>query len=239
MDIAPPSAPENVAKPLAAGARLVINFPSNMDPGGEITVWLGRLRDGSPEALDRLVPLLYDDLRRLARQRLRSEREGHTLDTAALVNEAYLRLVDQRRIAAGDRSEFFAAASRTMRRVLVDYARARQRAKRGGGVAPVPLAVVEEFLSEKAADETLALDEALARLEAVQPRAARVVELRFFGGLTLEEAAELLGVSTKTVQRDGDAAMAWLRKEVRSALALPGANVHSLPGRAREEPQEP
>ncbi len=228
-----------VANALAAGAPLVVNFRSNMDSGGEITVWLGRLRDGSPEALDRLVPLLYEDLRRLARQRLRAERTGHTLDTTALVNEAYLRLVDQRRIAAGDRSEFFAAASRTMRRVLVDYARARQRAKRGGGVAPVPLAAVEEFLSEKAADETLALDEALARLEQVQPRAARVVELRFFGGLTLAEAAELLGVSAKTVQRDGDAAMAWLRKEVRSALALPDANVHFPPGKAREEPEEP
>jgi RNA polymerase sigma-70 factor (ECF subfamily) len=190
-----------------------------MSASGEVTVWLARLREGAPEALDRLVPLLYGDLQRLARQRLRSERAEHTLDTGALVNEAYLRLVDQRRIVVHDRSEFFAAASRTMRRVLVDYARARRRAKRGGGVANIPLEAVEEFLSEKAADETLALDEALQRLEATQPRAARVVELRFFGGLTLEETAALLGVSTKTVQRDGDAAMAWLRKEVRSALA--------------------
>jgi len=185
---------------------------------GEVTLWLARLREGSEEALARLVPLLYDALRRLARQRLRSEREGHTLDTAALVNEAYLRLVDQRRIAAQDRSEFFAAASRTMRRVLVDYARTRKRDKRGGGATPVPLEAVEEFLTERAADETLALDEALQRLEAAQPRAARVVELRFFGGLTLDEAAALLGVSSKTVQRDGDAAMAWLRKEVRRSL---------------------
>jgi RNA polymerase sigma factor (TIGR02999 family) len=200
---------------------------------GEVTLWLARLREGSDEALDRLVPLLYEDLRRLARQRLRAEREGHTLDTAALVNEAYLRLVDQRRIAAGDRSEFFAAASRTMRRVLVDYARARKRDKRGGGVAPVPLEAVEEFLTERAADETIALDEALARLEAAEPRAARVVELRFFGGLTLEETSALLAVSTKTVQRDGDAAMAWLRKEVRGALdagvQIPGATTRGTP----------
>jgi RNA polymerase sigma-70 factor, ECF subfamily len=203
---------------------------------GEVTLWLGRLREGSPEALDRLVPLLYEDLRRLARQRLRSERESHTLDTAALVNEAYLRLIDQRRIAVHDRSQFFAAASRTMRRVLVDYARARQRAKRGGGVATVPLEAVEEFLSDKAADETLALDEALARLEQAQPRAARVVELRFFGGLTLEETAELLGVSTKTVQRDGDAAMAWLRKEVHGALGSSATAVHGDARKAREEP---
>jgi RNA polymerase sigma-70 factor, ECF subfamily len=189
-----------------------------MENPGEVTVWLARLREGSAEALDRLVPLLYDDLRRLARQRLRAEREGHTLDTAALVNEAYLRMVDQRRIAAGDRSEFFSAASRTMRRVLVDYARARHREKRGGGIAPLPLEAVEEYLTERAADETLALDEALARLEAAEPRAARVVELRFFGGLTLEETAAILNVSSKTVQRDGEAAMAWLRKEVRTAL---------------------
>jgi RNA polymerase sigma-70 factor (ECF subfamily) len=209
-----------------------------MSSSGEVTVWLARLREGSPEALDRLVPLLYADLQRLARQRLRSERPGHTLDTAALVNEAYLRLVDQRQIVANDRSEFFAAASRTMRRVLVDYARARNRDKRGGGVAPVPLEAVEEFLSEKAAEETLALDEALQRLEAVQPRVARVVELRFFGGLTLGETAELLGISTKTVQRDGDAAMAWLRKEVRSSLEPPGRDVQAEPGTTPGETEE-
>jgi RNA polymerase sigma factor (TIGR02999 family) len=208
-----------------------------MESKGEITLWLGRLRDGSPEALDRLVPLLYDDLRRLARQRLRAERPGHTLDTAALVNEAYLRLVDQHRIAANDRSEFFAAASRTMRRVLVDYARARHRAKRGGGASSVPLEAVEAFLSDNAAEETLALDEALQRLEAAQPRAARVVELRFFGGLTLEETAGLLGVSTKTIQRDGDAAMAWLRKEVRSALGAAAGNVQ-FGGRTTREVAE-
>ena len=206
-----------------------------MNDSGEVTVWLARLRDGAPGALDRLVPLLYDDLRRLARQRLRSERDSHTLDTTALVHEAYFRLLDQRQISASDRSEFFAAASRTMRRVLVDYARARNRSKRGGGgPAPVPLEDVAELLSDRAADETLALDEALGRLEAVQPRAAQVVELRFFGGLTLEEAAELLGVSTKTVQRDGDAAMSWLRKEVRGSL---GDAVQLGVPTAREEPE--
>jgi len=207
-----------------------------MEGAGEVTIWLARLRDGSPEALDRLVPLLYDDLRRLARQRLRSEREGHTLDTAALVNEAYLRLVGQRRVSAGDRSEFFAAASRTMRRVLVDYARARRRAKRGGGVEPLPLDAVAEFLSERVADETLALDAALARLESAHPRAAQVVELRFFGGLTLDEAAGVLGVSGKTVQRDGEAAMAWLRKEVRIALG-PAPTVQVAGETAREVPK--
>jgi RNA polymerase sigma factor (TIGR02999 family) len=197
---------------------------------GEVTVWLARLREGTPGALERLVPLLYDDLRRLARQRLRGEREGHTLDTTALVHEAYVRLVHQRQIVASDRSEFFAAASHTMRRVLVDYARTRNRGKRGGGLAPVPLEEVAELLSDREADEALALDEALGRLEAAQPRAARVVELRFFGGLTTEETAELLGVSTKTVQRDGDAAMSWLRKEVRGSLAGPVGLSDSPPG---------
>lgn len=209
-----------------------------METVGEITEWLGRLREGSPEALDRLVALLYDDLRRLARQRLAHERDGHTLDTAALVNEAYLRLVEQRRIDAGDRSSFFAAASHTMRRVLVDYARARQRAKRGGGAARVPLEAVEELLSERAADETLVLDEALQRLARTQPRAARVVELRFFGGLTLGEAAALLGVSAKTVQRDGDAAMAWIRKEVLAVLGPGGSDVQEERPSAREGGEE-
>ena len=138
------------------------------------------------------------------------------------MNEAYLRLVDQRKIAAGDRSEFFAAASRTMRRVLVDYARARQRDKRGGGVAPVPLEAVEEFLTEtRRRRDDRARRGARSVSRRPQPRAARVVELRFFGGLTLDETAALLGVSSKTVQRDGDAAMAWLRKEVRRRPRTP------------------
>jgi RNA polymerase sigma factor (TIGR02999 family) len=151
----------------------------------------------------------------LARQRLRSERAEHTLDTAALVHEAYFRLLEQRRIEATCRSDFFAAASRTMRRVLVDYARARNRQKRGGGEVRVPLEEVEPFLSERASDEALALDEALGRLELANPRAARVVELRFFGGLTLDEIGEMLGVAEKTARRDWQAARAWLRKEVR------------------------
>ncbi|MEZ5417013.1 MAG: ECF-type sigma factor [Vicinamibacterales bacterium] len=182
--------------------------------GGEITRCLRELRAGTPGAIDRLVPLLYDDLRRLARQRLRGERDDHTLDTTALVHEAYLRLNGQRRVSAADRSEFFAAASNTMRRVLVDYARGRRRLKRGDGQATVPLDDVEPFLSERAVDETLALDDALARLEARHPRAARVFEQRLFGGLSLDEIAGTQGMSTKTVQRDWEAARAWLRKEV-------------------------
>jgi RNA polymerase sigma factor (TIGR02999 family) len=186
--------------------------------GGEVTHWLARLRDGDRAALDRLVPLLYDELRRLARERLRGERPGHTLETTALVHEAYFRLLEQRRIDAGDRLDFFAAASNTMRRVLIDHARARKRLKRGGGAEAVPLDDVEGLLSERAAEEALAVDAALDRLAADSPRAARVVELRIFGGLTLEEIATVLEVSSKTAQRDWEAARAWLRKEIRGEL---------------------
>lgn len=186
---------------------------------GDITGGLVALRRGEPGALDRLVPLLYDDLRRLARQRLRHERDGHTLDTTGLVHEAYMRLSTQRQLAPTDRAEFFAAASNTMRRILVDYARARRRQKRGGGQTAVPVEDVERFLTEPAVSEALALDQALDRLEAVQPRAARVFEQRFFGGLAVEEIALAQGVSTKTVQRDWEAARAWLRKEVRQNLS--------------------
>lgn len=160
------------------------------------------------------MPLLYDDLRRMARQRLSRERSAHTLGTSGLVNEAYLRLLTQRRLAPANRAEFFAAASNTMRRVLVDYARSRKRQKRGGDAVHLPIEDVEPFLTDGAVGETLALDDALARLESAQPRAARIFEQRFFGGLTAEEAAEAEGVSTKTIQRDWEAARAWLRKEV-------------------------
>ncbi len=186
---------------------------------GEVTVWLARLRAGDRSALDRLVPLLYDELRRLARARLRGERSGHTLETTALVHEAYFRLLDQRRIVAADRLDFFAVASNTMRRVLIDHARARRRLKRGGGAGAVPLDEVAELLSDRAAGEALAVDAALARLEQDAPRAARVVEMRIFGGLTSDEIATVLAVSTKTVQRDWEAGRAWLRKEIRGDQA--------------------
>ena len=177
-----------------------------------------RLQDGDAEALEHLVPLLYDELRGLAHAQLRREREGHTLGTTALVNEAYLRLVGQHRLRPEDRTHFFAAAATTMRRVLVDYARAKKRLKRGGGQAALPLEDVEAFLSEREADEVLVLDEALARLEAVNPRGSQVVQYRFFSGLTLEETAEVMSLSVKTVQRSWTAARAWLRKEVQRDL---------------------
>jgi RNA polymerase sigma factor (TIGR02999 family) len=175
---------------------------------------LAELRGGDEGALDRLVPLMYEDLRRLAHQRLRLERDGHTLGTTALVHEAYLRLANQRQLRPSDRSEFFAVASNIMRRVLVDYARARRRQKRGANEQPVPLDQAPPLLSDAAIAETLALDVALDKLEATQPRAARVFEQRLFGGLSIDEISEVLSVSPKTVQRDWHAARAWVLKEI-------------------------
>ena len=165
------------------------------------------------------MALLYDELRRLARQRLRDERTEHTLDTTALVHEAYLRLFKQQAFDARTRADFFAIASNTMRRVLVDYARARRRLKRGGGQSMVPLDEVAPFLTDRSVDEVLGIDEALERLRAMQPRAVKIVEMHFFGGVTLAEIAGLLDLSEKTVQRDWQAARAWLRKEISAPRA--------------------
>lgn len=187
-----------------------------------------RAQPGDPDlpiepGLDRLASALYRELRRLASRRLRGERAGHTLGTTALVNEAYLRLAGQHRIGDGDREAFLAAASAMMRRVLIDYARTRRRLKRGGDAVAVPLdeALIEgatPLLSDRACDEMLELDQALARLGAARPRAAWIFEQRVFGGRSLAELSGALGVSSKTVQRDWDAARAWLRKEVRRGL---------------------
>ncbi|HET9212596.1 MAG TPA: ECF-type sigma factor [Thermoanaerobaculia bacterium] len=184
---------------------------------GDVTRWLERWRDGDREALDRIVPLLYDELREVARRALRRERPNHTLSTTALVNEAYLRLLDQRRIAAQDRAGFLAVAACTMRRLLVDYARSRRRDKRGGGAEALPIEEAELFMTSGEAEEILALDLALDRLAAANPRGSQVIEHRYFAGLSLEESAEVLGVSAKTVQRDFLAAQAWLRKELHGA----------------------
>jgi RNA polymerase sigma factor (TIGR02999 family) len=177
---------------------------------------LARLSTGERTALPDLVQLLYDELHRIARRELRHERGSHTLGPTALVNEAFLRLSRDARIEARSRTQFLAAACVSMRRVLVDYARARTRQKRGGGAVHAPLDEdrAAAFLSEREADEILALGGALERLEAVDERTARVVQLRFFGGFSMNEIADTLGVSVKTAQRDWIAARAWLRKEV-------------------------
>ena len=184
-----------------------------------VTEWIDKLRGGEQGALDELVPRLYQELRRVARGRLRGERQNLTLSATALVNEAYLKLRQQRKIDSAGRTQFLAIAGNTMRRILVDHARTRRRAKRGGGKEPVPLEDIEKFLTDSEAEEVIALDEALERLAKIHPRGAEVVTHRFFTGLTLEESAEVLEVSSKTVQRDWLAARAWLRKEVARDLA--------------------
>ncbi|HEX7049938.1 MAG TPA: sigma-70 family RNA polymerase sigma factor [Longimicrobiales bacterium] len=187
-------------------------------PEGPVTRLLARLREGDAEALDRLIPLVYDELRSLARAQLRREDPGHTLGSTALVHEAYMRMAGRGELGAADRRHFFAIAAQAMRRVLIDHARTRKRKKRGSGRALLPLDDAAAFLSDDAADELTAIDEALERLAKASPRAARVVECRFFAGLTLQETADVLEVSLKTVQRDWLLARAWLRKEVERDL---------------------
>lgn len=168
-----------------------------------------------------LAPELYGALKALAHTHLRREADGHTLGTTALVHEAWLRLSQSNEIPLADSQRFFAMASMTMRRVLVDHARKIRTDKRGSGVVAVPLDDAEPLFSDEQAEELVALDEALTRLAVADPRAARVVELRFFGGLSEAETAQALDISPKTAQRDWLVARAWLRKEVARDLGLP------------------
>ena len=174
-----------------------------------VTQLLLEWRSGDESALERLIPLVYGELRKLARQCLRHERDGHTVQTTALVNEAYLRLVHSNRVQWRDRAHFFAITAQLMRRVLVDEARKRRYQKRGGGLTRVPLDEGEVASAERDVD-VLALDEALERLAEFAPRKGRVVEMRFFGGLTIEETAAVLGVSTDIVKREWRTAKLWL-----------------------------
>ena len=178
-----------------------------------MTDLLAAWSDGDREALDRLLPLVELELHRLARRYMRRERPGHTLQTAALVNDAYLRLIDQKRVRWQNRAHFFAIAAQMMRRILIDHARSHRYEKRGGGARPLPLDEAA-LLSDERAGELLALDEALAELEKVDPRKARVVEMRYFGGLSAEEAAEVLKVSPDTVGREWRRARAFLLREM-------------------------
>jgi RNA polymerase sigma factor (TIGR02999 family) len=180
-----------------------------------VTGLLLQWRDGRKEALDRLVPIVYSELKRLARTRLRGEQEGHSLQATALVHEVYLRLVDVDRMTLENRAHFFAVASRLMRQVLVDHARRRDADKRGGDVTIVSLADVAPAGPGTTVD-ILALDEALDALTTLDPRLCRVVELKFFGGLTIEETAAALEVSRATVERDWAVAKAWLYERMSS-----------------------
>ncbi len=182
-------------------------------PKNEVTQLLLRWSEGDKAALGKLMPLVYRELRRLAGHYMRRERPGHTLQASALVNEAYLRLVDYRRMQWQNRAHFFAVAAQAMRRVLVEHARSRQYAKRGGTAQRISLDDVAVLTDQQAA-ELVALDDALTSLEALDARKARIVELRYIGGLSIEEAAETLGVSTATVERDWRSAKAWLYRAI-------------------------
>jgi RNA polymerase sigma factor (TIGR02999 family) len=182
---------------------------------GQVTVWLDRWRAGDHAALDNIVPLVYRELCRVAERQLRHQSPAITLSATALVHETYLRLVRQRQIQAVDRDTFLATAGHTMRRILVDHARARRRLKRGRGYTMVDASDAgAALLTEAEVDEVLAIEDVLERLAAADPRAARIVEYRVFAGFTLEETAQALAISTKTVQRTWLAARAFLRKEV-------------------------
>jgi RNA polymerase sigma-70 factor, ECF subfamily len=179
----------------------------------EVTQLLIAWSNGEEEALEKLVPLIYDELRRIARRYMRREPAGHTLQTTALVNEAYLRLIEQKGMKWQNRAHFFAISAQLMRRILVSMARARHANKRGGEARQVSL---DEALliSEERAAELVALDEAMNELAALDPRRSRVVELRYFGGLSVEETAEVLNISPETVMRDWKRAKAWLYTEL-------------------------
>jgi RNA polymerase sigma-70 factor, ECF subfamily len=180
---------------------------------GEITQILARIRAGERGAEERLIPLVYDELRRMAAHYMRLERSGHTLQSTALVHEAYVRLLGEGDIQWENHSHFFGVAAQMMRRILVDYARARKAEKRGG---PLPTLSLEEAtpLPAVVSPEILALDEALSRLEQRDARQCRIVELLFFGGLSEAEAATVLGISARTVRRDWTVAKAWLYQQV-------------------------
>lgn len=183
------------------------------DSPKEVSLLLLAWSDGDQTALDKLVPLVYEELHRLAHHYIRRERAGHTLQTTALAHEAYLRLFDAHGVHWQNRAHFFAVAARTMRRILVDLARARCNLKCGGGVQQVSLDGVLIASPERGAD-MVALDEALIRLASLNPRQSQVVELRYFGGLTEEEVAEVIKISPRTVRSDWRLAKAWLYREL-------------------------
>jgi RNA polymerase sigma factor (TIGR02999 family) len=186
----------------------------------QITELLANWSRGDPQAREALMPLVYDELRRLASSYLRQERSDHTLQPTALVHEAYLRLVDQKNVHWKDKGHFFAITAQLMRRILVDHARSHLAEKRGSGAAKVALedAVV---MSNERPDELLTLDESLTRLGRMDPQQARIVELRIFAGLSVEDTADLLGISAATVKRDWRMAKAWLSLEIRKSRVTP------------------
>jgi RNA polymerase sigma-70 factor, ECF subfamily len=202
-------------------ARFGKTRPGMTEPPSDITKLLQAWNTGDQRALERLLPLVYKELRRVAHNHLRREARGHTLQPTALVNEAYMRLVQIKRITWHGRAHFFALCSRLMRQILVDAARARRFAKRGGGAVQVTL---DERIvpSNTLRTDAVALDDALKALAKVDPRKSRVVELRFFAGLSVEETAAVLEVSTDTVSRDWKFAKTWLLRELRDEGFIAG-----------------
>jgi RNA polymerase sigma-70 factor (ECF subfamily) len=187
----------------------------NVALAGQVTELLVAWSGGKQSALNLLVPLMYPELRRLAHRCMRGERENHTLQTSALINEAYMQLVDTARVKWQDRAHFLAVSAKLMRRILVDSARSRQSHKRGDGARPIPLDTALN-LHRMRSRELVELDDALNELAKVNPRRAQVIEIRFFGGLSIEESAEALGVSPDTVMRDWRIARAWLHRALTS-----------------------
>ena len=184
----------------------------------DVTSLLNKLAAGDQEAAAQLVPLVYEELRHLAARRLRQERPDHTLQATALVHEAYVKLAAQRDAKWQNRAQFFGVASQVMRRILVDYARRQQRVRRGGKQQKVSLDDVL-LVSPDRTEEVLTVHESLSRLERLDARQARIVELRYFGGLTVEEVAEVVGISTKTVMRELNVAKAWLYGDLKERRA--------------------
>jgi RNA polymerase sigma factor (TIGR02999 family) len=182
----------------------------------EVTQLLRDWSEGREEARNELLGLVYEPLRAIAERHLHREREGHTLQPTALVHELYLRFVDQRSVDWRDRTHFFAVAAQVMRRILVDYARRRKSDKRGGSLLPVTMTAALEAFSEENFD-VIALDLALENLEAIFPQQAKIVELRFYGGLTIDETAEAMGISAATISREWTMARAWLRRALGSS----------------------
>jgi RNA polymerase sigma factor (TIGR02999 family) len=196
-------------------SKMLRSYPTASIVPEEITELLIDWNHGSPEALEKLLPLVETELHRIARNYMRRENPGHTLQTTALVNEAYLKLVGQREVRWQNRAHFFALASQIMRRILLDHARAQGRAKRGGDALHVNLDDVAVVSPEKS-DELIALDEALTRLAEFDPRKSKIVEMRFFGGLSVNEVAEVLNIAPVTVMLHWRLAKAWLQKELRA-----------------------
>jgi RNA polymerase sigma-70 factor (ECF subfamily) len=190
-----------------------------MDPSSsDVTVLLAELQKGDPDAASKLIQLVYNELRRLAGHYMRQERPDHTLQATALVHEAYLKLINQRSVDWQGKAHFFGIAAQLMRRILIDHARGHLREKRGGAQQALPLDEMLVFSPEQSR-ELINLDEALERLAKLDARQSRIVELRFFGGLSNEETAEFLGISSKTVKRDWTLAKAWLHGELKRSSA--------------------